>query len=89
MFVEMSEEEYERYKQFSDGDDGNCYAKASGKLEDLYDYLLKSGFEKVEKSIKGFIDPITGDMTASLEFKKGNTTIVVTREKVTRGEVGL
>lgn len=85
LFVEMSEEEYERYKQFSNGD----YVEPNGKLEDIYRYLLKSGFEKDEKSIKGFIDPITGDMTANLEFRKGNTKIIVVREKVRREEIGL
>lgn len=85
LIVEMTDDEYERYKQFANGD----HVEPSGKLDDLYRYLSKSGFEKDTKSVKGFIDPITGDITATLEFKKGNTKIIVMREKMKREEIGL
>ncbi len=83
LFVEMSEEEYERYKQFTNGD----YVEPSGKLEDVYRYLLKSGFKEAKESAKSFIDPTIGDITATLEFKKGNTKIIVKIEKMKREEI--
>ena len=82
LFVEMTEEEYEKYKRFSNGD----YAEPSGKREDIYRYLFKSGFKEVRNSAVTFIDPISGDISASIKFEKGDTMVKIVQGNVQKYE---
>ena len=82
LYVEMSEEEYGKYKRFSNGN----YAEPSGEREDIYRYLFKSGFKEVRNSAVTFIDPISGDISASIKFEKGDTMVEIVQGNVQKYE---
>lgn len=80
LYVEMSEKEYEKFKQFTNGN----YVKPSGNREDICLYLEKSGFKYADCSTD--TDRISGKITATINFQKGNTTVLIVQRNLQKYE---